>query len=49
MHLPFPYKTHYFKAIGNCYISLYHVYFNNFNMVFKNVRHWKTSVEHVRH
>ena len=32
---------HYFKLIENCYIKLHHVFNNDFNMLFRNVRHWK--------
>ena len=27
-----------------CYIKLHHVYLNDFNILFKNVRHWKIDL-----
>ena len=27
-------KPHHFKAIENCYIKIYHVYLNDFNILF---------------
>ena len=35
-------KLHYFKPIENCYIKIHHEYFNDFNIVFKTGRRWKT-------
>ena len=41
MIVPFIYKkTHYFKPIENCYIKIHHVYFKDFNIPFKTVRHF---------
>ena len=35
-------KKHYFKPISNWYIKLHLVYFNNFDMPFRNLHHWIT-------
>ena len=29
------------RPIESCFAKLYHIYFNDFNILFKNVRHWK--------
>ena len=34
-------KPHYFQPMENCYIKIQHVYFNNFNALFKTVCHWE--------
>ena len=39
MYLLCIYKKRHFEPIWNWYIKLYHVYFNNFDMPFKNMRH----------
>ena len=34
-------KTRLFTPIENCYIKTHHVYFNDFNILFETVCHWK--------
>ena len=34
-------KKTFFQSIENGYIKIHHVYFNNFNILFKTVRHQK--------
>ena len=38
MYLPFICKN---PIILSCYIKLHYVYFNDFRILFKNIRYWK--------
>ena len=37
-----------FKPIENCYIKIHLAYFNNSDILFKTVRHWKIDFLQLR-